>query len=206
MQHFPKRCCCHWDLHLSSTAAVWVESQLQAAASEGKHSKKDPTEEPVLSCSVKSNSLWPHGLQPARLLCPWDSPGKNTAVGCHFLLQGILPTQESNQGLLHCRQILYWLSYEGSPPYCWEDLKPRPLIGSHTSIFLRGRIEEYSLGILWYLLLNPAMDPEVASLPSFQNTPKHQGTDHSHLRCLGQSSFRSPAPMWENIRYPQIKL
>ena len=36
-----------------------------------------------------------------RLLCPWDSPGKNTGVGCHFLLQGILPTQGSNPHLLH---------------------------------------------------------------------------------------------------------
>ena len=44
-----------------------------------------------------------------------DSPGKNTGVGCHFLLQGIVPTQESNPGLLHCRQILYQLSYQGSP-------------------------------------------------------------------------------------------
>ena len=34
-----------------------------------------------------SDSVRPHGLQPARLLCPWDSPGKNTGVGCHFLLQ-----------------------------------------------------------------------------------------------------------------------
>ena len=46
----------------------------------------------------------------ARLLCPWDFPGKNTGVVCHFLPQGIFPTQESNLGLLHCRQILYWLS------------------------------------------------------------------------------------------------
>ena len=38
----------------------------------------------------------PHGLQPFRLLCPWDSPGKNPGVGCHFLLQGIFPTQGSN--------------------------------------------------------------------------------------------------------------
>ena len=40
--------------------------------------------------------------------------GKNTGVDCHFLLQGIFPTQESNPGLLHCRQILYQLNYEGS--------------------------------------------------------------------------------------------
>ena len=61
--------------------------------------------------SVVSYSLWPHRLQPARLLCPWDFPGKNTATGCHFLLQGIFPIQGSNPGLLHCRQILYHLSH-----------------------------------------------------------------------------------------------
>ena len=62
-----------------------------------------------------SDSLRPHGLYPARLLCPWDSPGKNAGVGCQFLLQGIFPTQESNSRLLHCSQILYRLGYEGSP-------------------------------------------------------------------------------------------
>ena len=40
-------------------------------------------------------------------LCPCDSPGENTGVGCHFLLQRIFPTQESNPGILHCRQNLY---------------------------------------------------------------------------------------------------
>ena len=55
-----------------------------------------------------------HGLWPARLLCPWDSPGKNTGVGCQFLPQGIFPTQGSNLGLLHCRQILYRLSHHVS--------------------------------------------------------------------------------------------
>ena len=65
--------------------------------------------------SVMSNSLQPHGLQPVRLLCPWNSPSKNTGVGCHFLFQEIFLTQGSNLGLLHCRQILYCLSYQGSP-------------------------------------------------------------------------------------------
>jgi len=46
-------------------------------------------------------------MQPTRLLCPWDTPGKNTGVGCHFLLQGIFLTKGLNPGLLHCRQILY---------------------------------------------------------------------------------------------------
>ena len=49
---------------------------------------------------VVSDSLRPHELQPARLLCPWDSPGKNTGVGCHALLQGIFPTQGLNPCLL----------------------------------------------------------------------------------------------------------
>ena len=52
---------------------------------------------------------------PTRLLCPWDFLGKNTGVGSHSLLQGILPTQGQNLGLLHCRQILYCLSHHGSP-------------------------------------------------------------------------------------------
>ena len=65
--------------------------------------------------------LRPHGLQPTRLLCPWDFPGKDTGVGCHFLLQGIFPTQELNPGVLHCRQILYQLSYKGSPTSMWSN-------------------------------------------------------------------------------------
>ena len=61
-------------------------------------------------CSVMSDSLWPSQLQSTRPLCPWASPGKNTRVGCHALLQGIFPTQGLSQcllRLLHCRQILY---------------------------------------------------------------------------------------------------
>ena len=51
--------------------------------------------------SVVSDSLQLYGLQPTRLLCPWDSPGKNTRVGCHSLHQGIFPTQGLNPHLLH---------------------------------------------------------------------------------------------------------
>ena len=54
----------------------------------------------LLSHSVTSNSLQPWGLQPARLLCPWDAPGKNTGVSWHFLLQGFFLTKESNPSLL----------------------------------------------------------------------------------------------------------
>ena len=60
----------------------------------------------VLSGSVMSDSLQPYGLQPARPFCPWNFPGQNNGACCHFLLQGIFPTQRSNPGLPHCRQIL----------------------------------------------------------------------------------------------------
>ena len=72
----------------------------------------------LLSMLVLCDSLWAHGLLPARLLHPWDFPGKNTGVGCHFLLQGIFLTQGSNTYLLH---LLHWqadslpLSHLGSP-------------------------------------------------------------------------------------------
>ena len=66
-----------------------------------------------ISCSVVSDSatLW----TVARLLCPWDSPGKTTRVGSHSLLQRIFPAQGANLGLLLCRQVLYHLSHQGSP-------------------------------------------------------------------------------------------
>ena len=60
--------------------------------------------------SVCSDSLWSHGVSTS-----WNSPGQNTGVGSLSLLQRIFPTQGLNQGLLHCRQIVYQLSYEGSP-------------------------------------------------------------------------------------------
>ena len=94
----------------------------------------------MFSCSVMSDSLRPHGLQPASLLCPWNSPGKNTelgnhsilqpsrllhpwnspgkntGVGSHSLLQGIFPSQESNSWEPPVLQaILYHLSHRGSP-------------------------------------------------------------------------------------------
>ena len=56
-------------------------------------------------CSVMSDYLRPHGWQPTRLLFPWDSSGKNTEVGCHFLLQGIFLTHGLN---LHLLCLLYW--------------------------------------------------------------------------------------------------
>ena len=59
----------------------------------------------VNACALSHVCVWPHRLKPARLLCPWDSPGENTGVGCHVLFQGIFPTQGSNLCLLH---LMHW--------------------------------------------------------------------------------------------------
>ena len=64
------------------------------------------------SCSTLCNPI--HCSLP-RLLCPQDSPGKNTGAGGHSLLQEIVLAQKLNPGLLNCRQILYHLSHQRSP-------------------------------------------------------------------------------------------
>ena len=74
------------------------------------HTMTLPTESENESQSVVSNSLWPHGRY-----SPWNSPGQITRVGSLSLLQGIFPTQGSNPGLPHCRQILYQLSHREAP-------------------------------------------------------------------------------------------
>ena len=64
----------------------------------------------MLSHFIMSKIFQTHGLWPARLLCPWEFPGKNAGVGCHFFFQGIVPTQGSNLCLLwflHWQVILY---------------------------------------------------------------------------------------------------
>ena len=81
------------------------------------------------SRSVMSNSYRSHGLQPTRLLRPWDFPDKSIGVGSLSLLQWIFLTQESNWGLSHCRQILYQLSYTGKPSHnlIWANIIPSHL-------------------------------------------------------------------------------
>ena len=68
--------------------------------------KSYPTLCNLMNCSLPGSSV--HG----------DSPGKNTGVDCHALLQEIFPTQGSNPGLLHCRQFLYHLNHQGSTKGC----------------------------------------------------------------------------------------
>ena len=84
-----------------TTSATWealINSAVMCLVAQSCLTHRDPVD-----CSPPGSSV--HG----------DSPGKNTGVGCHALLQGIFPTQGSNPGLLHCRWILYHLSHQGNP-------------------------------------------------------------------------------------------
>ena len=87
----------------------------------------DFTSPVCINCLVVPDSLLPQGLEPARLLCPWDSPSKNTGVGCHPLLQGVFLTQVLSPGLLLFRQTLYRLSHQGSPLLPQPGIKSMPL-------------------------------------------------------------------------------
>ena len=73
----------------------------------GAYGEEEALGQGVCVCSVTQlcPTLRPHGLQPSSLLCPWDFSGRNTGVGCHFLLQGIFLIQRSKLRLLH---LLHW--------------------------------------------------------------------------------------------------
>ena len=68
-----------------------------------------------VSCSVMPTLCDPMDCNPPGFSVHEIFQARILGVGCHFLLQGIFPTQESNLGFLHCRHILYQLSYKGSP-------------------------------------------------------------------------------------------
>ena len=71
---------------------------------------------------------YPMDCSPPGSSCPWDSPGKNTGVGCHFLLQGIFPSQGSNPGILH---LLHW--QVGSLPLLPPGIRHREAGHGHTT-------------------------------------------------------------------------
>ena len=102
---------------------------------------------PAKSCPIPSR---PPGRQPARLLCPWNFPGKNTRLGCHFFLQGMFPTQEQNPRLLRGQADSSLLSHLRSSTYLLLKLKSFPLkLEVAVTIF---SIKEFpGLGVPWWL-------------------------------------------------------
>ena len=104
-------------------------------------------------------TLRPHGLESARLLCPWDSPGKNIGAGCHFLLPGIFPTQGSNPCLLW---LLHWQadslpqSLLGSPQYSQiQIIKPISL----KQVLHFGMCILISHSLFFFIYLNAGYNP-----------------------------------------------
>ena len=144
-----------------------------------------------------SESLQVCGLQPTRLLCPWDFPGQDTGLGCHFLLQRIFPTQGSNLCLLH---LLCWQgdSFTTVPPYFSIDepsfIKPltcywtyRPLLIILPLYLL---LQEASQFIYPYILVSFFLDfqdcVEYAHFNFFKILPKKMLDSHCHF-------------FWENV-------
>ena len=84
-----------------------------------------------------SNSLWRHELLPARLHCPWDFPSKNTGVSCHFFLQEIFLTQESNPRLLHWCNGRWILSHWAIRGFPWCSLCFRKAIYTIWALYSR---------------------------------------------------------------------
>ena len=118
------------------------------------------------SYSVVSDSLKPHGLY-----SPWNSPGQNTGVGSLFLLQGIFPTQGSNPGLPHCRQILYQLSHKGRPrmervayPFFSRSPPPRNRVSHFKKLYF-----PLTLRYVWKFLSNLHTDHDKVVMASQEN-------------------------------------
>ena len=94
----------------------WViKLQILITQNSGKYCNENTYKSSCCCCLVVKSCLTflqPHGLQPARFLCPWDFPGKNTRVDCHFFLWGIFWIQVLNPCLLHWQGDSLPLSYQ----------------------------------------------------------------------------------------------
>ena len=131
--------------------------------------------------SVVSDSVWPHGLQPTRLLRPWDSPGKNTGVGCHFLLQCMKVERESEvtqscltlSDPMDCSPpgssvhgifwatVLEWGAIAFSQCHYSIQVNPRCLTSYAFDVFKRARKETnagWRVSLLYFLLPLPLQD------------------------------------------------
>ena len=112
----------------------------------------------VLATELSPTLCDPHGLWPSSLLHPGDFPGKNTRVGCHFLLEVVFPIQGPNPGLLHCRQILHHLSHQGSQVK-GKVAQLRPTLCDHMDYTVHGILQDRKLEWVAFLLSRGSSQP-----------------------------------------------
>ena len=125
-----------------------------------------------------SDSLQPHGLQPAKLLCPWDFPRKNTGMRCHVILQVIF-TQVSNPYLMN---FLRWqVDFYHAPPG-----KPHSLWCA-TSTFIEGTWALWILIFTGVLGINPAQIPREKCIQKLQETSQGAGRESGEEKNLSCS-------------------
>ena len=127
--------------------------------------------------------LCDYGLRPAKLLCPRDSPGKNTGLGCHAFLQGIFPTQGMNPCLLrvlHCRPILpHWAT--------WEAREPLPYrIAQNHWRSIEATFVNWRLLIIYYSTSyrNSLSATSKSPIIWTQSAPPHHASGHSPTHSL----------------------
>ena len=153
----------------------------------------------LLCCAqLHSPTLWdPMNCSPPGSSVHGDSPGKNTGVGCHALLQGIFPTQESNQSLLHCRWILYQLSYQRSPTTVNKSqeigigLVYRPY-SDFTSFYMQCFVSLVCVCVLWfYAILSHVYAYGTTTKIKIQICPSSQR--NTPRPCLQQTLNCSPS-------------
>ena len=121
----------------------------------------------------------PHGLQPIRILRPWDFPGKSTGVGFHFLLQGIFLTQGSNLGLPHFRQTRYHLSHQEAHDYTVEIEIPYNYTVEVRNRFKRLDLIDRVSDELWTEVRDMAQETVMKTIPNKKKAQKQNG-------CLGK--------------------
>ena len=150
-------------------------------------------------------------LQPSRLLCQWDSPGKNTGVGCHFLLQGIFPTEGLNPHLLclpHLQADSLPLHHLGSPIYLFIYLFIFFANVTHwwtfiwdTNIFAFFAYSERFLTLLTQILESQSFQPYFIQIANHQPNqwpqPTHCGINHTS----GHFSFQSVALLLSSVYF-----
>ena len=131
--------------------------------------------------------LWTVTRQ-ATEFCPWNSPGNNTGAGSHSLLQGIFPTQESNQGLLHCWQILHHLSHQGSP---FPHYVLANVLNANLTILLPGYLKSFQT-FFWQVnsqLISMICKAFHYEAQQWQHLPTSRKLFHNHFLLYSRNSL-----------------